>query len=69
MPTSPALALVDPISTGACVAVEAVRRGYTVVALWSHDSPAELRDIHVYATPEGLKPARPLGAKGVEVFV
>lgn len=40
----PALAIVDPISTGACVAVEATQRGYTVIALWSRDSPHDLRD-------------------------
>mmetsp|Transcript_3871 Transcript_3871/g.5772 ORF Transcript_3871/g.5772 Transcript_3871/m.5772 type:complete len:931 (-) Transcript_3871:263-3055(-) len=34
---SEAIVVVDPYSTGSCIAREASKRGYNVIALWSHD--------------------------------
>lgn len=39
----PCIAIVDPVSTGGCVAVEASRRGYAVIAVWCNEVTAELR--------------------------
>lgn len=38
-----AIAVVDPVSTGANVALEALTRGYAVIALWTLDLPASFR--------------------------
>ena len=41
---TPCIVLVDPVSTGACVARDAVARGYHVVRLWSKELSQELRE-------------------------
>mmetsp|Transcript_25778 Transcript_25778/g.74566 ORF Transcript_25778/g.74566 Transcript_25778/m.74566 type:complete len:260 (+) Transcript_25778:57-836(+) len=48
------VAIVDPISTGACVAVEATKRGYAVVAVWSAVVTKDLRNM----VPEHAKGLR-----------
>ena len=48
------VAIVDPISTGACVAVEATKRGYAVVAVWSAMVTKDLRNM----VPEHAKGLR-----------
>ena len=37
------IAICDPLSTGACVAVEAVSRGYNVIAVWTHGLSEEFK--------------------------
>lgn len=53
-PRSICVALVDPVSTGAEVAIEAIARGYSVVAVWSRALPEELK---------GFVPAHAVGLK------
>ena len=48
------VAIVDPISTGASVAVEATKRGYAVVAVWSAVVTKNLRNM----VPEHAKGLR-----------
>lgn len=46
--------VVDPVSTGGCVAVEAVRRGYSVIIAWCAEMTPDMRS-HVPDVAKGVK--------------
>merc|ERR1719223_1438368 len=50
-PSLQCVIVVDPISTGACVACEAASRGYSVIAVWCNELTSDFRS-HV---PESAK--------------
>mmetsp|Transcript_29231 Transcript_29231/g.90831 ORF Transcript_29231/g.90831 Transcript_29231/m.90831 type:complete len:427 (+) Transcript_29231:64-1344(+) len=41
MAPSQAIVVVDPLSTGSCIALEAAARGYAVIAIWDRDLPQD----------------------------
>ena len=62
-PRATTVVIVDPISTGACIAVEALNRGYSVIALWTAGLPTELKSF-VPAKLAGLTYAVSLDQSG-----
>jgi len=54
MSAAQVIVVVDPFTTGACVALEAKTRGYDLIRVWSVDTSAELRE-HVPSVAIGVK--------------
>ena len=51
------LVVVDPVSTGRCLAIEAARRGHQALALWSTASSDRERDVAAFAAEVDVKPS------------